>query len=32
LREITGNLWAGITLHAIKNGIAFFSLFILAAR
>jgi membrane protease YdiL (CAAX protease family) len=32
LREITGNLWAGITLHAVKNGIAFVSLFILAAR
>jgi membrane protease YdiL (CAAX protease family) len=32
LREITGNLWAGITLHAIKNGIAFVSLFILASR
>lgn len=32
LREITGNLWAGITLHAIKNGIAFVSLFILTAR
>jgi membrane protease YdiL (CAAX protease family) len=32
LREITGNLWAGITLHAVKNGIAFISLFILAAR
>ncbi|MEO6513680.1 MAG: type II CAAX endopeptidase family protein [Candidatus Saccharimonadales bacterium] len=32
LREITGNLWAGITLHAVKNGVAFVSLFILAAR
>jgi membrane protease YdiL (CAAX protease family) len=32
LREITGNLWAGITLHAVKNGIAFVSLFILASR
>lgn len=32
LREMTGNLWAGITLHAVKNGIAFVSLFILATR
>lgn len=32
LRELTGNLWAGITLHALKNGIAFVSLFILTAR
>jgi membrane protease YdiL (CAAX protease family) len=23
LRELTGNLWAGITLHAVKNSIAF---------
>jgi membrane protease YdiL (CAAX protease family) len=29
LREKTGSLWASITLHAIKNGIAFISLFIL---
>ena len=28
LREKTNNLWAGITLHAIKNGIAFGALFI----
>ncbi|MDL2342214.1 MAG: type II CAAX endopeptidase family protein [Patescibacteria group bacterium] len=28
LREKTGSLWAGITLHAIKNGIAFCALFI----
>jgi hypothetical protein len=27
LRERTGSLWAGITLHAIKNGIAFVALF-----
>jgi membrane protease YdiL (CAAX protease family) len=27
LREKTGNLWAGITLHACKNGIAFWLLF-----
>lgn len=32
LREKTGGLWASITLHAIKNGIAFVSLFILHAR
>lgn len=29
LRERTGSLWAGITLHAVKNGVAFLSLFIL---
>jgi membrane protease YdiL (CAAX protease family) len=29
LREATGNLWAGITLHAVKNSLAFLSLFIL---
>lgn len=28
LREKTGSLWASITLHAAKNGIAFASLFI----
>jgi membrane protease YdiL (CAAX protease family) len=28
LREKTGNLWAGITLHACKNGIAFWLLFV----
>lgn len=27
LREATGNLWAGITLHALKNGIAFIALY-----
>ena len=32
LREKTGNLWAGITLHAVKNSIAFVSLFILNVR
>lgn len=32
LREKTGNLWAGITLHATKNGVAFISLFILGSR
>lgn len=28
LREKTNNLWAGITLHAVKNGIAFCALFL----
>lgn len=32
LREKTGSLWAGITLHAIKNGIAFVALFVVHAR
>jgi membrane protease YdiL (CAAX protease family) len=32
LRELTGNLWAGISLHAAKNGIAFVLLFIVAGR
>jgi membrane protease YdiL (CAAX protease family) len=32
LREKTGNLWAGITLHALKNGAAFISLFLIAGR
>jgi len=32
LREKTGSLWASITLHAIKNGIAYLSLFILATH
>lgn len=32
LREKTGNLWAGITLHALKNGVAFISLFIIGGR
>lgn len=32
LREKTGSLWAGITLHALKNCVAFVSLFILATR
>ncbi len=32
LRELTGNLWAGITLHALKNGVAFVALFILTVR
>lgn len=29
LREKTGSLWASITLHAIKNGVAFVALFAL---
>lgn len=29
LRERTGSLWAGITLHTVKNGVAFIALFIL---
>lgn len=29
LREKTGNLWASITLHSLKNGMAFIALFIL---
>lgn len=28
LREMTGGIWAGILLHAMKNGIAFYLLFI----
>jgi len=28
LREITGSIWAGILVHMIKNGLAFFILFI----
>jgi membrane protease YdiL (CAAX protease family) len=28
LREITGNIWAGVLLHMMKNGIAFYVLFI----
>lgn len=28
LREITGNIWASILLHMVKNGIAFYILFI----
>jgi membrane protease YdiL (CAAX protease family) len=32
LRERTGRLWAGIGLHAIKNGIAFAALFIFAGN
>ncbi|MDB5164377.1 MAG: hypothetical protein JWL89_3 [Candidatus Saccharibacteria bacterium] len=32
LREKTGSLWASITLHAIKNSIAFVALFVLHVR
>ncbi len=32
LRERTGSLWAGIFVHAIKNGLAFTVLFLFAAR
>jgi uncharacterized protein len=32
LREKTGSLWASITLHAIKNGVAFMALFVLHPR
>lgn len=32
LREKTGSLWASITLHACKNGVAFIALFVLHAR
>jgi membrane protease YdiL (CAAX protease family) len=28
LREVTGNIWAGMLLHMIKNGIAFYILFV----
>jgi len=28
LRELTGNMWASILLHMVKNGIAFYILFI----
>ncbi len=28
LRERTGSIWAGVVLHALKNGIAYFFLFI----
>jgi membrane protease YdiL (CAAX protease family) len=32
LREKSGGLWASITLHALKNGIAFVALFIIGTR
>jgi membrane protease YdiL (CAAX protease family) len=28
LREVTGSIWAGILLHMIKNGLAFYLLFV----
>lgn len=28
LRQLTGNIWAGVLLHMIKNGIAYYFLFI----
>ena len=31
LREVTGNIWSSILLHMIKNGIAYYFLFINAA-
>ena len=31
LREVTGNIWAGILLHMIKNGVGFYFLFINSA-
>lgn len=32
LREKTGSLWASITLHGIKNGVAFVALFVLHVK
>lgn len=32
LREKTGSLWSGITLHGVKNGIAFVALFIIGVH
>ncbi|HEY1063874.1 MAG TPA: type II CAAX endopeptidase family protein [Candidatus Saccharimonadales bacterium] len=32
LREKTGSLWAGITLHFIKNGVAFLALFVFVSN
>ena len=29
MREFTGTIWAGVILHMIKNGIAFYALFIM---
>jgi membrane protease YdiL (CAAX protease family) len=28
LREMTGSIWAGVVLHMMKNGLAFYLLFI----
>jgi len=32
LREKTNSLWAGITLHALKNGVAFVALFLIGSH
>lgn len=32
VREKTGNLWASIVVHALKNGLVFLNLFILSSR
>jgi membrane protease YdiL (CAAX protease family) len=32
LREKTGSLWPGITLHALKNGVAFTALFLIGVH
>jgi membrane protease YdiL (CAAX protease family) len=32
LRQKTDSLWPGIMLHALKNGLAFMSLFLIAAH
>jgi membrane protease YdiL (CAAX protease family) len=29
MRELTGTIWSGVVLHMIKNGIAFYALFVL---
>lgn len=29
MRELTGTIWSGVILHMIKNGIAFYALFVL---
>ena len=28
LREVTGTIWSGIVLHMLKNGLAFYLLFV----
>ncbi|MEJ0073120.1 MAG: CPBP family glutamic-type intramembrane protease [Candidatus Saccharibacteria bacterium] len=32
IREKTGTLWSGVLIHALKNGIAFLSLYIFVGR
>lgn len=32
LRERTGNLWAGILVHMLKNGVAFLSLYVFVSK